>query len=306
MENTNTPTNVTAPSAAPESGQAVSPAPAQVSSTPAAPASPATPQATDRAAVYAQYYGSQQVEPPATEPTVQSQPTAHVVQSEPEPQTPEAPALPPEIIEVIQGLQQQVQSLQQQLTPPQPPAPASPAEEDDWIALLSQGKKAEGEAALARAIRKNLGMDDYQQQAVQAAVERVQVENEINTFVRDLRTANPELVPMEDLISIKAQSMLEAASPRIKSSSDFVKEYKSAVTKAAEDVRKLYQQIRSAGKEEAVTRNTQVLSSTPVPPNPVSSPREQAQTDTNAQPDTPFDYLAKRKQREYQLRGLSQ
>jgi len=132
----------------------------------------------------------------------------------------------------------------------------------------------------------------------------VRVENEVTNFINDLRGKNPDLLPLEELITAKASQKLQAAqdSGRVRSVTDYVNEYKIAVNDAAAEARKIVQSIRGAGKVEGQTRTREVLSTTTIPPNTVDANRS-----APAAPalESPNDYITKRVEANYRMRGLS-
>jgi hypothetical protein len=271
------------------------------------PAHEPTPQQTTRQEVYAKYYGSERQEeapaPTPTETTAQVDPTP--VEQEPAP----AQTLPPtDVAELIRSLQTEIASLKTSLAPKPTPAPApAPATEEvkeDWIELLRAGKQKEAEELFARQVAEKIG-PQLAQQSVEETTRRLALEKAINDFNTDLRVQNPDLVPLEDLISVKAQLLLDNAtkSGKIQNDADFIREYKAAVQTAAEEGRKIVRLYRGEGKTEALTTKTQVLSATPLTPNPVAPPKEQ--TEKAPSVETPQDYLAKRLQRSWERRGIT-
>jgi hypothetical protein len=140
--------------------------------------------------------------------------------------------------------------------------------------------------------------------AVIKAVEMVRVENEVTNFIADLRGKNPDLLPLEELITTKAAQKLEIAqnSGKITSVKEYVDAYKLAVNSATDDARKIVQSIRAAGKTEGQIRNKEVLSSTTIPPNTVEASHTAA---ASPGPETTSEYMAKRFASNYRMRGLA-
>jgi hypothetical protein len=296
------------PTAAPET----SPTPAQP--TPAAPVVPATPATptptpaeTDRAALYRRYYDTQVATQPVAPAVPAVDPAAPV---EPAPTAPvePAPAAADPIAERLAAIDAMLAKLAQVPTVAQPPAaeppvaqPAPTPGNDDWLALLQQGKIAEAETVMA-----NKFSAKAKEEAITQALDLFRVETQITDFLTNLRGENQDLLPLEGLIAVNAQRMLEAASTagRIRSTADYVEQYKAAVNAATAEARKLYQQIRAAGKDEALTSKREVLASSTIPPSPVAD-RGTPATPAEPQPHTASDYLAERQARSARQRGMS-
>lgn len=279
--------------------------------TPVAPvtpvAAPAEPTVTPsvREQVYDKYqrlYGEQ---PPAAQPVTPAAPAAPVEPVAPVTPVvePQVPSLPPEILQLIVGLNQQVAELKTQLTPPAPVVPEPQPE--DWFEKLKAGDRAGFEKALAAQVRKEIAQPTIEQ-AIQQATENIRAEREIETFVNDLRGANPELVPFEKFIAMDVQSALISArdAGKINSVQDYIKIYKDASNAALVEARKLYQSVRAAGKQEAQTIASTVVSAAPVPPTPVSPDRGGVTSPQTVEVESPESYLAKRQAAVWAKRGI--
>lgn len=262
-----------------------------------------TPATSTREAIYARYYEPQpsapvvEPTPVAVEPPAQgvtpSEPAAPVVTPEPNPQ--------PDLTAVVSSLMAEITQLRQQLTPQpqptQPPAPVeSPTPQEDWYELLRTGDKKGFERALANTLKSDVGPDVVQSSIVQA-LDVFRAENEITSFVQDLRSKNPDLVPFEKYIGFETQAALAAArdANQINSTKDYITIYKRAVNDAAANARNLIQQLRGAGKQEAMTTKTEVLSASTLAPSAVQ-PHGGATPPAEPQTDSTADYLARRKQ----------
>lgn len=266
-----------------------------------------TPQDEARRALYEKHYGTtaqppqDQVQAPPTETTAQVDPPADAV-------APPATATPTPtdaILAAMQAMQAELAALKAGMPAPPTPLPEPTATEPSWIALLREGKVAEAEAALKDSIAKQV-LPDAVAQAQAQTREYMRAEAELETFVRELRSANPELAPLEKFITSEANETLTAlrAAGKILTTEDAVREYKKAVIEAKDNARKLYQQLRGAGKQEAMVRSTEVLSSTTLAPNSVDQSRTQAAPPSEPATETTEDYFAKRRAAESKARGL--
>lgn len=251
--------------------------------TPPPAAAEPTPQAAVRAAVYEKIYGGKPAEAPA------------LAQPESTPPVAAAPAQP-DYKAQFEQLQNELVAMRQAMTPAPPPAPPAP----DWFDLLKEGKRTEAEAAFANKLIADAGKGIVQQ-SVQEALEMVRVRGEVEHINNDLRVKNPDLVPLEKFIAMDAEVRFRQAQNTIKSPDDYVRVYHESVTSAADEARKLVQQLRAAGKDEAMTIRQEIISSTGVAPNllktanrdAIGQPINPGQTEPDMSPSS---YLEQRRQ----------
>jgi hypothetical protein len=198
-----------------------------------------------------------------------------------------------------------VQILEKLAQPQQPEPVAAPGATEpppSWVELVRQGKIEDAEKALFSKFESKLKTETTSE-----ALEMFRVETEVNGFLSDLRAKNPDLVSFEDLIGVKAQAHLEAefAGGKIHNTAAYLDAYKRAVNSAVADARNLVQQIRAAGKNEALTVKQEVLSSSPIAPNGVDQNRG-ALPNKGGQPppQTAQDYIAQRQASAARRAGL--
>ena len=218
-----------------------------------------------------------------------------------EPVPADAPAVP-DTNAVLQSLVAELSALKAQLAPKPEPVAAATTPQEDWLALLANGKKTEGEKALAAILGPQI-----QEAAVQQALQQIIMERELDSFANKVRAENADILPMEPYIAAAANNRIQAAQAAgtIKSPADYVTVYKQAITAEIENARKLAQTLRGAGKQEAVTRQQQVMSSPTIRPNAVNLEREAPKTDAEPAVETPQDYLAKRQAMHAKNSGLN-
>lgn len=253
--------------------------------------------AADRAAIYEKSQKYQETYFGTT-----PEPSATTITPEPAPVEPPvtAPqAVPDQTSLALQALLAEVTSLKAQIAKPtEAPAATTP---EDWLQLLSEGKKSDGEKALAKALGPQI-----QQQAVQQALAIMQAERAVNDFVSEIRTANPDLVPMEDYIALAADAKIQAArnAGSINSPADYVKVYKEAVSAEIEKARTLTRTFQGFGKTQATTRIEQVAAVPTLKPNTVNVQREAPVSGEPAPAETASDYLAKRQAQHARISGM--
>lgn len=271
-------------------------------------------QDTSRQQLYERYYGSQtpqiSQDPTSsggdaatddnasvvatTDTTAQVDPVATSTDT-----APPAPQFPPEMLQVLQSMQQELQQTRAELATLRQPAQqqVDPATEARWVTLLKEGKVAEAESALADSVAARV-QEKIQQPVAEQTMARARAGAEIETFVTNLRTQNPDLVPMERYITIEASEALAQlqSAGKIKTPEDAVREYKRVVLEATESARKLAQTLRGAGKQEAQVRNREVISSQTIAPQSVNTNRQQT-TQQQQQPavESTDDYFSKRR-----------
>lgn len=243
--------------------------------------------ATGREEVYKQIYG----EPKAVEPAAVAEPVKAV---EPAAAKAAEPASDPTVAELkaqIAQLTESVRALAPKAAEPEKNPAQAAADAQDWLELIKSGKREEADAALARMIA-----DKTSQSIISQAVEQYRAETDITAFVSDLRTKNPDLADLEDLIVVKAKSKLEAAyaQGKIKSITDHVTQYKAAVNTATEEARVVAQRLRASGKEEATIRQKEVVAASSPAPSAIDASRGVDTSAKQAQPESAEDYLAKR------------
>lgn len=251
--------------------------------------------ATDRDAVIKKYesmYGEPVAETPqAVEPV-----------AEPAAVEPVAPVLDANTL-ALQAVVAELAALKAQMAPkPEPVKPAEQIAQADWLALLAEGKKAEGEKALLQLLG-----PDIQRQAVQEALQQIDMQRDINDFVTKVRADNADILPMENYVAAAANARIQQAEAQglIKTPADRVTVYKQAVTAEIENARKLVQTFRGAGKQEAAVRNQTIVASPTIKPNSVNAEREAPKGAGEPEVETAQSYLAKRQQQHARNSGLS-
>jgi len=291
-------TTLTPPQAAPESP---TPQPV-VESTP-----PSTPQQQARTDVYNQYASLYQQPPVVVEPVVE---TPVVVAPEPVVTAPE-PVVNPD----IQALQQSVRELQeanarllQQIPQPAPVVSTSTAPAihpmQQWVELMAANKLDEAEEFFLQAYGPKFAAK-LQPQFVEQSVAANRAEVEIERFVTQFEANNADLLPLRDYVALGAERRLQAAQneKKITDPASFVREYQKAVTEEANALREKFQLARGAGKQEALTTKSTVLSATTLTPDSMSNGQQPGANNAPAA-STPLDYLTMRKNSMLRAQGF--
>ena len=274
-----------------------------------------TDQDAARRALYEKHYGTPPPgdTTPADEPVAATSGSTALVEPTPTPETPVVAQLPPEFLQLLQNQADQLKAMQTQIAALKPPAPqvdTTHEPEPSWIAALREGRVADAERLLVESVAAKVQQPTTEAASV-AAAERLRAEFEINSFVNEVRAANPELVPMEDLVAMRAGAAFNAlkAAGKITSTEDTVREYKKCVLDATESVRKIALGFRGQGKSEAAVRNREVLSvSTPSPQQTSVRTGDQINPkpgdDNRSDAERTSDYMEQRRQQAARGRGF--
>jgi len=204
-----------------------------------------------------------------------------------------------ELVGTVQALTGEIQSLKQQLTAQQENK-LSAAEKQNFISLLQQGKVDEAEEYLTRkaASQYESRLEQRIQQLQEDLYARSHQERQVNEFITKLKADNPDIVPLERLITANAEAKLQQvlASGRVKTQAALMEVYRKVVLEEVNAAKQLVQQLRGAGKQEAMTTKETVLSSSPVRSNTITSNGDVQQKDEK-KPMTASEYLQSRMSR---------
>lgn len=219
---------------------------------------------------------------------------APVVTETPAPETPvtPAPTPQPDITNVLSALVQRLESFESRLPAPPAPAPVVETTQEDWLKLLAEGKKTEGEKALISVVG-----PEIQKAAVQQALSLLKAEQEITSYTTEMRSKNADVMAFDQYIDNAVGARLQAANAqgKIKTPADYVTVYKEAVNAEIENARKIALSLRGDGKLEANTRLREVASQPTLQPNVVNTQREATKAPAEQPVETTEDYFAKRR-----------
>src|SRR3984957_690208 len=184
--------------------------------------------------------------------------------------TPVQAVIPQELQDTISALRQEVAALKTTPT-------AAAGGEKTWVDFIREGDYKGAEAAMAAKVTQGLEgrLSEVRQAAYNDALGAVDAKVQIQEYVNAVKSANPDVAKMQKYLEapVAARIEVERAAGRVKTTADFVRAYKTAVDAEVADLRNLGLQFRAAGKDEALTRSSQVLSSTAITPQAVSSDR---------------------------------
>lgn len=238
------------------------------------------PNLESREAVYAKLYGDQvKPEPAAAEPIAAAPPAD-------------------DFKAIAANLAAELAAIKASLAakPTEVPAavPAEPTK--DWFTLLQEGKRTEAEQALIDLVT-NSSANKIKQQTLVEGAELARTERAIETFNNQVRAENPDLLDVEDLVSLKAKDYFEQNQSKIKTHKDYIDTYQSAVNSAVTDIRKILQRTRAVAKNEALTTKREVLATSTMTPNDIRSLSRETPAEGPTAPDiSPDSYMEMRRQ----------
>jgi hypothetical protein len=262
-----------------------------------------TPQQADRTAIVEKY--QQLYAAPAVSDTPAEQPPPAGAE---EPSTSDEDQAVEQLTAYLKSLEDEIKALRNAApaAPVAPATPAAPAAElpvgQRWVELLREGK-FEDAYRLIREDAANEAMARFAEEraklineAEQRTITRQKVESEVNTFIADLRRENPDVLPLEEHIVARAQARLQQLvdTGKITDASAWLNSYKQIVNDEVKSAKALVQQIRGAGKIDALTTKKEVLSSIPVAPTPAVKEQQ-----TPAAPEDVSAYLQRRQMQRF-------
>lgn len=210
--------------------------------------------------------------------------------------------------EELKALRQELASLKETVKPPQAASPA-PATTPKWVQKIATGEYIDAEGALAESVEQRLAnkFNEVRNEAYQQALNATHVNLEIDRHVQRIRVENPELVPFEKYLQAPVAQRVEEAkvAGKVKSPQDFIREYTSAIDAEVENLRNLGLVLRGQGKQEAQTRNQQILASAIVPPNPVQSLQQVQGNQMPISEESVDSYFAQRRADEARRKGMA-
>lgn len=201
----------------------------------------------------------------------------------------------------------------QQATPavtPQQQINALPqAEKAEFMKALQEGRTADAEQILTESLVSKMtpGIQEQVQSRILNQVLTYQQATEtVREFEREFYdpSANGDLLPWKEIIDTQARNEMAklVQQKKVHDVPTYIEAHKSCVAKATQDLRNKIAVLRGEGKNEALTRQKQVLAQTPITPGQVA-PRGDTAVN-NGQSSTPQDYIAERRRKLDTMRGL--
>jgi hypothetical protein len=169
------------------------------------------------------------------------------------------------------------------------------------LKYLAEGKKAEGEALLAKVVGNKIG-EQLQQQAVEKTLALIEAQQ----FADKIRRDNADLMPMEGYITAAAAQRIEAATRagKIRTPADYVTVYKDAINTELAAARQLVLTYRGEGRQDGASRVAAVLATPNLQPSTVNTERDTSATPKEEPVMTTPDYLAMRQANKARGQGM--
>jgi hypothetical protein len=220
--------------------------------------------------------------------------------------------LPPEVTYTLSNINNRLAAMEErQSAPPPKPQPTQAeveAQQMEWVQKIRDQDFKGAQEVIVRETRRGMEQDlnNVRQAAYQDALTASQLHMEMDRYTNEVRVKNPDLAQFERYLQAPVAERVEVArrTGKVNNPQDFVREYKAAVDAEVANLRNLGFQFRAAGKDEALTRSREVVSSTPLSPQQLQSPQA-GTSDGQPQVETQDDYFARRRADESRRRGLS-
>jgi len=220
----------------------------------------------------------------------------------------DSPTVPVEVASTLAEIQNQLAALRA----PAPQTPPATPGTFEWVEKIRSADYAGAQAALATVIQESLRpeLERVKQEATQKAytdaLATSQVVSQVEQYLQTVRSSNPDIIPFERYLQGPVQERLELAKQagRIPNPAAFLREYRAAVDAEVTNFRNLGLQLRAAGKDEATTRTSDVLHSTPLTPQQVQSNQSPQGATPATTGESNDDYFARRRMDEARRRGL--
>lgn len=173
---------------------------------------------------------------------------------------------------------------------------------EGWMAELQAGniKQAQEllERQMAEAVRPQL-----EREILTRAADVVRAELDTRQFVDSLRAKMPEVQPLEPYISAYVERRMAVEGQNATSIAEYVDIYKRVVEEEMTKAREAIQQLRAAGKNEAMQVKQEVLSASTLPSS--SGDKGAVEKPTEPAPLSPQEYFAERMRQHLRFRGIS-
>lgn len=215
-----------------------------------------------------------------------------------------------DVNQTLQALQAEIASLKATISNPRTPTSETTAAASklEWVKKIQEGDFDGAQQSMAQYVQQSIQpqLEAAKKEAYQSALSASQVNVEVDRYLNQVRSSNPDILPFERYLQGPVQERIALAQQagRVNNPSDFLREYKAAVDSEVTNLRTLGLQFRAAGKDEALTRTSDVLRSTAMTPQQVQS-TQSAQTDPAVNPpgESTDDYFARRRAAEDRVHG---
>lgn len=231
------------------------------------------------------------------------QPPQRVQPQAPVPQTPQTYQIPAELTSTLEAMRNELAEMRARTTP----VPITPpvVSKSVWVDKIREGDFEGAENSLRDSIKASL-ISSITEEAYQKASAATTIQIEMDRHLNKVRTENPDIARFERYLQAPVNTRIEAArtAGKIRTSEDFVREYKLAVDTEVQELRNLGLQYRADGKNEALTRTTNVRVDAFTPPPQQVGDHASPQAPLSQQGESVDDYFARRNAQGQRGHGL--
>lgn len=202
-----------------------------------------------------------------------------------------------DVAQNVKSVVDEVKELKARLDAQKPPAEPElpePAPEE-WVEQVREGKFKDATDSIAKAVLDRIS-GDVRSSATHDALEAIRVQADMERYTAKVRQDSPEVTVMEDYIGARVRERLAASRDegKVSNQTEAIAEFKRILDEEVADAKKVYQQIRLAGKEEPKPNTT-------VPSNPITTPPVKPSPQS---PQSVDDYLASRRKISNRMIGI--
>ncbi len=172
---------------------------------------------------------------------------------------------------------------------------------EGWMAELQAGNIKQAQELLERQMAEAV-KPQLEQELLSRTADVVRAELDTRQFVDGLRAQMPEVKPLEPYIGAYVERRMAVEAQNAGTIAEYVEKYKQIVQEEMQKARDAIQQLRAAGKEEALQTKSEVLSASMLP-----KPEGDKGVVTNPQPQplSPEEYYRARMQQHLRTKGIA-
>lgn len=215
--------------------------------------------------------------------------------------------IPEELTSTLSAMRAELTELKQNVN--KPTAVVTPEVKQAWVEKIKLGDYEGAERVMAEALEKRFEgkFAEIQQKTYNDAVSAAEANYQMREYVNRVKSENPDVAQFERYLEAPVAQRIESArqAGKIRNMNDFVQAHKAAIDAEVAEIRNKVLQFRAAGKDEALTRKREVLSSTAVTPQQVNSNQIIPPGSDDNQGESMEAYFARRRSDESRRRGLN-
>lgn len=191
-----------------------------------------------------------------------------------------------------------LRSPQQQPAPPPVAAAVADTDPTDWIQALKDGDFVKARELAAQDVLNRIG-DNLVTKSIQQSTTLQRVEQDMTSFIQNIRSSNQDLLPFEPYISSVTEQRVkdEMTSKQVTDPTVYAEIYKRVLNEEVDKARKIFGQLRASGKAEATVVQKEILSTSTVTPNAQEQIRGEIEKSEEPKVQSPLDVIRERQRR---------